>query len=111
MDYHSREWIMHHANADEKLEKSWKWPIYIFVIGGIVSGLTWIVRWIYSLFGNLSEGWAAKQWIWTACICGGISFIVAIVFGIIYIVEKRKGNKIWQYYHNYYADIQEIFTE
>lgn len=111
MAYHSDEWSSHYAKADEKLEIAWQAPLFILGIGGGLSAIVWFVRWIISLFSSPASGWAAQQWIWTGIILGGISIIVALIFSILYLVEKRKGNKIYQYWRDYYIYIQSIFTE
>lgn len=111
MDYHSNEWFYHYAKANEKLEIAWQAPLGIIGIGGGLSVVVWFVRWIISLFSTTSPGWAATQWMWTGIICGGISIIVAAIFLILGMAERRKGNKILQYYHDYYTGIQAIFSE
>lgn len=111
MEYHSNEWSYHYTKADEKFEIGWQAPLFIIGIGGGLSAIVWFVRWIISLFSSLNSGWAATQWMWTGIICGGISIIVAAIFFILCLLEKRKGNKILQSYHDYYTGIQAIFSE
>lgn len=111
MEYHSDEWSYHYTKADEKFEIAWQAPLFIIGIGGGGSAIVWLVRWILSLFSPTNSGWAATQWIWTGIICGGISIIVAVIFLILGMIERRKGNKILQSYHDYYKGIQAIFSE
>ncbi len=111
MDYHSEEWDLYYGNAITQLGKSWKVPIYIFTIGGVTSGLVWFVRWIYSLFGNLSAGWATQQWMWTAIICGGISIVVSVIFLILYALNMFKAKRIYKYYRDRYNSISTLFSE
>lgn len=111
MEYHSDEWMSYYIEANEKLENSWQVPLFILGIGGGLSAIVWVIRWIISLFSTPNAGWAATQWMWTGIICGGISIIVAITFIILYIVDKRKGDKIFHSYHEFYTNIQAIFSE
>jgi hypothetical protein len=111
MDYHSDEWAYHYAKAGEKFKIAWQAPLGIIGIGGCLSVVVWFVRWMISLFSTTNPGWAATQWMWTGIICGGISVIVAAISIILGMVEKRKGNKILQSYHDYYTSIQAIFSE
>lgn len=111
MEYHSDEWLTHEVDADEQLDKSWQVPTYILVIGGILSGLVWLVRWVYSWFGDLSDGWAQLQWMWTGIGVGGIAVIVSLIFLCRYMIFKYISNKKFKAYRNYYQGIIDYFSE
>lgn len=111
MDYHSNEWILYYYEADDAFKKLWVVPIWILSLGAFVNLLVGICRWIYSVFHDLGHNWFGVQWIWYTMICGGASFICALIFLIIGIVKRAKGNASYKYWNGYYNDIIEYFSE
>lgn len=111
IESHSYEWEPLLEQASEYREKSWGIPGFILGIGGVLSGIVCIFRWIISLFSEPSPGWASTQWMWTGIVLGGASIIVAVIYLVLSIVRTKQGNQRWKECVNYYNSVISLFKE
>lgn len=111
IESHSYEWEPLWEQASEYREKSWGIPGFILGIGGVLSGIVCIFRWIISLFSEPSPGWASTQWMWTGIVLGGASIIVAVIYLVLSIVRTKQGNQRWKECVNYYNSVISLFKE
>ena len=111
MNYHSSDWKSYFWAADDAFEKLWQIPLWILGLGALANLLVGLSRWIYSHWHDLGPNWFGIQWIWYAMICGGASIICALIFFIIGIVKRAKGNSSYKFWNGYYNNIIEYFSE
>lgn len=111
IESHSDEWTSLWDEADECKEKSWGIPCFIIGIGGALSGMVWLIRWIISLFSKPTPGWAVTQWMWTGIILGGASVIVGLIFLTLSIIRDKEGDRKCQKCAQYYDGIIDLFKE
>lgn len=111
MNYHSYKWNRYFFAADDAFEKLWQVPLWILGIGACANLLVGLSRWIYSIWHDLGPNWFGIQWIWYAMICGGAAIICAIIYLIIGIVNRSKGNVAYKNENNYYIALIDYFSE
>ncbi len=115
LEHHSEEWEPYLDKAAEYKEKAWKIPCYIVGIGAAAGTVIWlirlIVRWIKSWFAETSQGWAQTQWMWTGIILGGLSLIISIICIVVWLINRKKANDVFNSYCKYYDGIVDLFRE
>lgn len=111
MDYYSYEWRPYFSEAYDAFEKLWQVPIWILSLGAVANLIVGLCRWVYSVWHELGHNWFGIQWIWYAMICGGASVICALIFLIIGLSKRAKGNSAFNFRNNYYNDIINYFSE
>lgn len=111
IESHSYRWTSLWEEASDYKDKSWQIPCWIISIGSMLSGIVWFIRWIISLFKDLTPGWASTQWIWTGVVLGGISIVIAVICLILSIIRDKKGDHKYMQCVQYYDGIINLFKE
>ena len=115
LEHHSEEWKPYLNKATEYKEKAWKIPCIVIGIGAVGGTVIWlirlIVRWIKSWFAEVSQGWAQTQWMWIGIIFGGLSMIISIICIVVWLVNRKKANDVFNSYCKYYDGIVDLFKE
>lgn len=111
IEAHSDGWISLWAKASDYKDKSWQIPCWIIGFGGVTGVIVWFVRWFYSMFCDLTPGWASTQWMWTGIVLGGASVIVAVLYLIMSMVKNKQGDRLYSECAEYYDSIIGLFKE